>query len=752
MFDVTKPLRSAASLAALLTFTAASCIAQKDLRISPDLGKVSTAGEVPVIIQYKTAPTSAELSLLETLSGHTPYLLNSIHAVVVSLPQSALSTLTQDTNVAYVSANRAMSAKQVSTTSAEYTTEPINAPAVWANGYVGTGIGIAVIDSGINPVPDLSVYGKKNQTRIVYNQSFVASDPTDAGDYYGHGTHVAGLIAGNGTLSTGKQYFRTFYGSAPNANLINLRVLDQNGQGSDAAVIEAIETAISLRNRYNIKVINLSIGREIFESFALDPVCQAVEQAWQAGIMVVVAAGNDGRNLALNPEGYGTIEAPGNDPFPLTVGAVKSMGTATIVDDQMASYSSKGPSYIDHVVKPDIIAPGNVVTSLQFPNDPLVSESAFVTLDSFYRVNGPAIPSTDYFPLSGTSMSTAVVSGAVADLFQAQPNISPDEAKAFIMRNGDRKYLPATSIAVDPTSGTSYTAHNDVFTIGAGYLDIAATINSVLANRTRMPVGAALSPVAAYNPGSNSVFLLREPGALWGYSFTQTIPPASHEGPQPQQSTAPLTWNPSDVYGASAFSSQTASAFAIWGWTPLYGASNVMGQPVVAGVAGPGALWGVNSILNPADTSAFTALWGNGTPLWGTGTPLWGTGTPLWGTGTPLWGTGTPLWGTTTPLWGTGTPLWGTGTPLWGTGTPLWGTGTPLWGTGTPLWGTGTPLWGTGTPLWGTGTPLWGTSTPQATDTLWGTSTVGATSTGWGASTPQGSSVPVWSTSAPYEY
>ena len=117
-------------------------------------------------------------------------------------------------------------------------------------------------------------------------------------------------------------------------------------------------------------MINLSLGRPIYESYTLDPLCQAVEKAWKAGIVVVVAAGNDGRDLNLNPEGYGTIDAPGNDPYALTVGAMNTMETAPINDDIIASYSSKGPSFIDHVMKPDIVAPGNLVTSLRILRRP----------------------------------------------------------------------------------------------------------------------------------------------------------------------------------------------------------------------------------------------------------------------------------------------------------------------------------------------------------------------------------------------
>jgi serine protease AprX len=711
MFFQVRNFYPALLLVGLVSSNAAAIAMENNAKISLDTSAVVTSDKVNVIIQYKTDPSDLDVSRIVTASGKIQRRMHGIKAIHASIPQGSLNQLASNPNVQYVSLDRSVSAAQASSTSAEYTTEPINAPLVWAVGLDGTGIGVAVIDSGINPVADLSVKGNSSKTRIVYNQSFVPNELTQTADAFGHGTHVAGLIAGNGTDSTGKKYFRTFSGVAPNANLVNLRVLDENGEGSDSSVIAAIETAIALKDVYTIKVINLSVGRPIYETYQLDPLCQAVELAWKSGIAVVVAAGNDGRDLTMNKEGYGTIEAPGNDPYAITVGAVKTMATATVRDDQMASYSSKGPSYIDHIAKPDLVAPGNLVTSLRFPNDPLALsvDPLYQTLDKFYITNGDSNLSPNYFPLSGTSMAAGVTSGSVALLMQARPRLTPDQAKAFLMRDADRKYLPQTSVAVEPTTGISYTAHNDLFTIGAGELDIAASVADALFRS--VPAGTAMSPVAAYDPTSNSVFLLKDPSSLW----------VTGNG-------TPL-WGTNDVYGQAAFGNQPASGSAVWGWTPLYGASNVTGQPVVAGVAGPGAQWSATSITSTNDSSAFTALWGNGTPLWGTGTPLWGTGTPLWGTGTPLWGTSTPLWGTTTPLWGTGTPLWGTGTPLWGTGTPLWGTGTPLWGTsstdatstlwgtGTPLWGTGTPLWGTGTPLWGTGTPLWGTGTP-----LWGTS------------------------------
>src|SRR5205823_1785294 len=162
-------------------------------------------------------------------------------------------------------------------------------------------------------------------------------------------------------------------GVAPNANIINLRVLDANGSGTDSQVIAAIQRAIQLKSTYNIRVINLSLGRSVYESYTLDPVCQAVEAAWKSGIVVVVAAGNAGRNNDYGTQGYATIQAPGNDPNVITVGATKTNGTPQRLDDTVASFSSKGPTLLDHVVKPDLVAPGNRVVSLASPGSTLVS-------------------------------------------------------------------------------------------------------------------------------------------------------------------------------------------------------------------------------------------------------------------------------------------------------------------------------------------------------------------------------------------
>src|ERR1700726_5114083 len=166
-----------------------------------------------------------------------------------------------------------------------------------------------------------------------------------------------------------------------------------------------------MKSTFNIRVINLSLGRPVYESYKMDPLCHAVEAAWKSGIVVVVAAGNNGRYQQT--DGYGTITSPGNDPYVITVGAMKPMGTPSRVDDLVGSYSSKGPTALDAVAKPDLVAPGNLLVSLEAPGSTLYTGYPGNQVPYSYYVNGGSTaPSSNYFTLSGTSMATGVVSGA----------------------------------------------------------------------------------------------------------------------------------------------------------------------------------------------------------------------------------------------------------------------------------------------------------------------------------------------------
>jgi serine protease AprX len=198
-------------------------------------------------------------------------------------------------------------------------------------------------------------------------------------------------------------------------------------------VIAAIDRAIQLKSTYHIRIINLSLGRRVFESFRTDPLCKAVERAWRAGIFVAVAAGNMGRDRSLGTDGYATIASPGNDPYVMTVGAYNARGTTTRADDQLTTFSSKGPTMVDHVVKPDILAPGNFVVSTRSPTSLLATYTSTLVSTSEYKLSGSGT-SADYLRLSGTSMATPMVSAAAALMLQANPALTPDQVKARMMR------------------------------------------------------------------------------------------------------------------------------------------------------------------------------------------------------------------------------------------------------------------------------------------------------------------------------
>src|SRR5258707_7870078 len=394
----------------IVVLLAASWSTAQSSKLSRDLQALPSDATVSVVVQYYNPPTATDLYAAKGAGAGNGKGLGLVKAYGWTLSRGQLSSLIRkDSNVKYISLDRSLQGAMNNAVPA------VGADIAHSLGYDGTGVGVAVIDSGVNPVWDLTQTGASKVSRIVYSQNFDPSANTTS-DLYGHGTHVAGIIAGNGGSSTCGNCNATFRGIAPNANIINLRALDQNGSATDSTVIAAIQQAIALKSQYNIRVINLSLGRGIFESYTLDPLCQAVEQAWKAGIVVVVAAGNYGRDNSANNNGYGTITAPGNDPYVITVGAMRTMGTPSRADDLIATYSSKGPSVLDHVVKPDLVAPGNLIISdLASTTDTLYNQyPANLVPVSEYTASNTGNVSATYYKLSGTSMAVRMLSAAAA--------------------------------------------------------------------------------------------------------------------------------------------------------------------------------------------------------------------------------------------------------------------------------------------------------------------------------------------------
>jgi len=224
--------------------------------------QTASTAPVYVIIQFKKATTLANgIQKVTGAGGQNKSRLNVVNGGVFQVPASLLATLAEDPDVQYISPDR----QTIKLSPDDYILDASNTNSVQQLGYTGNGIGVAVIDSGVRAShPDFADnYGV---SRVVYSESFIPG--LDASDQFGHGTAVAGLVAANGNASG--QWMR---GIAPKANIINLRVLDATGSGTDSAVISAIQRAIQLKNTYNIRVINLSLGRRVFESYALDPLC-----------------------------------------------------------------------------------------------------------------------------------------------------------------------------------------------------------------------------------------------------------------------------------------------------------------------------------------------------------------------------------------------------------------------------------------------------------------------------------------------
>lgn len=275
----------------------------------------------------------------------------------------------------------------------------------------GSGIGVAVVDSGISPHSALA-------KKVVANVSFVTGDPTVT-DVYGHGTHVAGIIAGLGSAAASVTPLYTG-GIAPGAQIVNVRVLGADGSGQTSDVIAGIEWVIANRAKYNIRVINLSLGHPVSEPSTTDPLCEAVADAVNAGIVVVAAAGNSGKTA----DGHmvlGSIASPGNSPYAITVGALNTWATVDRRDDSVTTYSSRGPTRYEYIVKPDLAAPGNKIVSLQANGSYL--PTVYPSLHKAGSGNNA------YMLLSGTSMAAPMVSGAVALLLQGTPGLTLAQIK-----------------------------------------------------------------------------------------------------------------------------------------------------------------------------------------------------------------------------------------------------------------------------------------------------------------------------------
>src|SRR5215208_4570157 len=440
--------------------------------------------------------------------------LDSLGLVVADVPVERLAEVAARDEVSWVSSDqdvRSTAAGFDNTSHHEVATGaskllPVGNEAL-ANGGGGNKVGIAVLDSGISP-PDAAEFagyewryssgllstGLLSQRylasypRVLKHVDFTGEGLTD--DLYGHGTHTAGVVAGSGQAS--EDYAAknagapTYGGIATNANLVDVRVLDSFGAGKVSNVVKAVDWVIKNKKAYNVRVMNLSLGAPPAQSYKTDPLCQALARAVDAGLVVVVAAGNWGKD-AQGRTIYGGILSPANSPRVITVGATNTQQTAARSDDLVATYSSRGPTLVDGVLKPDLVAPGNKLGAAETASTSPTASNNYTTaggggllgtlVSGDTSTNTPDATGT-YRVMSGTSFAAPAVAGAAALMVEANPSLTPSMVKALLMRTAQR--LPAYEQLVADLKMSPF---ERVITEGAGELNACAAVTVAKAIR-----------------------------------------------------------------------------------------------------------------------------------------------------------------------------------------------------------------------------------------------------------------------------
>jgi serine protease AprX len=380
---------------------------------------------VSVIVRAQAGGGAAADQEITVLGGHVQQHIGLINAVVADVPASAVPRLEASAAVAQVTLNAPVQLLGASyglpsnpynpatDVNSMYNIEQMDgADAYWNAGFTGQGVGVALIDSGVTPVDGLKTPGKVVNGPDLSFESQVPS--LQYLDTFGHGTHMAGIIAGRDSAVTSVSSSDTthFLGMAPDAQIVNVKVADAMGQTDVSQVLAAIDWVVQHQNDngMNIGVLNLSYGTDSSQSYVLDPLAYAAEQAWLHGIVVVVAAGNQG-NWSDG------MDNPAIDPYVIAVGAANTNNTTWVRYHSPAGFTSEG----DGTRNPDLSAPGVHVVSLRDPR-------SFV--DS--KFGAAASVSNRFFLGSGSSQAAAVVSGAAALLLSQRPGLTPDQVKALL--------------------------------------------------------------------------------------------------------------------------------------------------------------------------------------------------------------------------------------------------------------------------------------------------------------------------------
>lgn len=530
---------------------------------------------VRLIVGERTPASVAVEDLVDRLGGRVVRQLPLVDGLVAEIPARARARLLADPAVTGLWADGVVRMHTGPECSASDPTcfDALPPNTVWEdaiglssvrNKYSGSEVTVALLDTGVTPSADLGV-------RLLARVDLTSE--RDGIDRFGHGTHLSGLIAGDGTLSQ-----ESYEGAASEASLVSIKVAGWDGATDVSTVIAGLQWAVANRERLGIRVLNLSFGTDAIQSATVDPLDYAVEQAWKAGIVVVVAAGNRG--------GIGTISKPGDDPLVITVGSTDIAGTASLVDDTVAPFSSQGPTQ-DGLAKPDVLAPGVSLVSIRAPGS---------TIDEFRPV---ARVADTYFKGSGTSQSSAIVTGVVVRMIDANRALTPDAVKGVLMQTA--------------TPGP------------AGMVDANAAVAAVVPPKKGPPLQLPLANQGAVRSDGT--------GSLEGSRGSQHVVSDTDGDGAPEPIAGELDvlgrhWSPQD-YAATPWGPET---WAVSPWAPRVVESSGSQS------GGPGGGGGGGGLLAPlvaweakywGAASWFEAGWD--AKYWGAkywGTKYWGTG--LW--------------------------------------------------------------------------------------------------------------------------
>jgi len=376
------------------------------------------AGTVPVIVREQAPAVGTAARLVRELGGTVTRDLPVVGGFSARVPASQLPALLGSPAIGQVWPDGPVGMRGLPR--ADPTADSPVPVGAWHEVINLDGLGkdpgratVAMLDTGVSPTPDL---GARMLARVDLTEEH------DGYDRYGHGSHLSGVIAGNGEMTDGRPGGARgggYQGADPGARLVSVKVANGTGATDVSVVLAGLQWVVSNRARYGIRVLNLSFGTDAVQPYLVDPLDFAVEKVWRAGILVVVAAGNDGE---LGP---GRLAKPADDPFVLTVGAADFGSTRTPADDAVAPFSSRGPT-VDGIAKPDLVAPGVSILGIRAKGS---------TID---RMRPAARFHRDYFKGTGTSQAAAIVSGVAARLYAADPALRPDEAKAVLVRTAQR--------------------------------------------------------------------------------------------------------------------------------------------------------------------------------------------------------------------------------------------------------------------------------------------------------------------------